>query len=224
MKNILFSAILLTLSFSVFSSTNNQVTAEISKKDVLSKLSKEDLVNILVEKENDHSYAKRQHQKLFSTIGFGANYLGSENTVEAGAFLKSNTLISLKYHNLKLSNSYYEDSSKKSYAISLNLKQFTGNSFYLKPTIALVKKYYTGIKTNIFASTSTRIDASSSKIMAGVAIGNQWQYDNFTIGCDWIGLATKIKTIENTKPENTFLIDDINLNLSALNFYIGITF
>lgn len=71
-------------------------------------------------------------------------------------------------------------------------KQFSGNSFYFKGGL----DYSTYDRSyNYMWLNGTPTDGYSykgSKVSASLSIGNQWQWDNFTIGCDWIGIAMPI--------------------------------
>jgi hypothetical protein len=72
--------------------------------------------------------------------------------------------------------------------------------------------------------------------LAGFAIGNQWQFENFLIGCDWIGLNVPVsESISKDKVVSNYSYDITSHNSdrdrlfknttgSLLSFYIGASF
>lgn len=76
----------------------------------------------------------------------------------------------------------------KAYSAGVHYKQFVGNSFYFNAGLDYRKidyKYesYNNSNTETFIGESSGISA---------AIGNQWVFNRFTIGCDWVGFFTPL--------------------------------
>ncbi len=79
--------------------------------------------------------------------------------------------------------------------ISASYKQFLGNSFYYRAGLGL--REITVDSWEIFDVVAGQV-AKSRSVVADLAIGNQWQWKNFTLGCDWIGLMPALATLEST--------------------------
>lgn len=76
--------------------------------------------------------------------------------------------------------------------VGFHYKHFVGNSFYYR-----VGGDYRTVDYKYDLSGSFFNDVSSSSfkstaIIGSFVIGNQWQWENFTLGCDWIGLAAPL--------------------------------
>jgi len=82
----------------------------------------------------------------------------------------------------------------------VNYKHFFGNSFYTK-----LGADYRQITLSNFDSFFVNIDGvvgEVNSLTASLAIGNQWQWENFTMGCDWFGINPVLMTL-GSKYENT---------------------
>ncbi len=92
-------------------------------------------------------------------------------------------------------------------SVSLGIKYFTTDSFYIKPAFEYI---------------DARNDEDGvSEVITGngfsFTIGNQWQYRNLTIGVDWVGAKHIISASEL---EN----DADRTHLTFAGFYVGTTF
>ncbi len=117
-------------------------------------------------------------------------------------------------------------------SIGVHWKHFTGNSFYFNTGIDFRKVDYDYRST--VTSTQSHFDSTSAII--SFAIGNQWQWNSFTMGCDWIGLslpvADKISNASITTGsafEEGDFKDDQDLfsgktHIQLLRFYLGASF
>lgn len=115
--------------------------------------------------------------------------------------------------------------------VGVHYKHFFGNSFYVKTGID-----YRSVKFEYQSAFSTsRESFEGTSVGAGFVIGNQWQWENFTLGCDWIGISVPFaSTITSEQAaswdfDNTSLRDDQerylhNAYAQALRFYVGYTF
>ena len=165
----------------------------------------------------------------------GYQFRSSATSIELGYHLSPNSILTLQYSDL--SGSGYDDDEEdeadevwerngKGHSISAGLKQFVSNSFYVKPELY-------GRTQDIVHSTTSSYDYQTDKytltdkevgsirdIGASVRIGNQWQWENFTMGCDWVGFARSLTTLE----ESGKITSNELSNISLLNFYLGATF
>ncbi len=162
--------------------------------------------------------------------------------IDVGYFLSRNSLLILEATSGKLGASISASGSQigassdlKTSSIGLHFKHFSGNSFYYRTGIDYRRAEYSYTFTNGSAIDFERFKGSSGAV--DFQIGNQWQWSNFTLGCDWIGLslpfasAISDEQLSGTAPayyadwlkndEDTFVK---KLTLNLLRFYLGASF
>lgn len=83
---------------------------------------------------------------------------------------------------------------------------------------------------------SESYEFEGNSLAASFTIGNQWQWENLSIGCDWIGLAVPLSyevTRENVKVASAYSADDMKYDqqtylnrgkLQLLRLYVGYSF
>lgn len=122
--------------------------------------------------------------------------------------------------------------------IGVHYKQFTSNSFYFRTGLDIMDMSYRYNRISASGADSSYDSKFNANVgYANFTIGNQWQWDNLTVGCDWVGLVAPIFSKLNgrsiTGSPDTYDIsnfeDDIGLytqnsTLLALRFYIGASF
>jgi hypothetical protein len=154
-------------------------------------------------------------EKSFSVVaGFGINLSEGSQSVGVEYFLESDALLAFR-------GSYSDDTSgtneykDRQISFEIAYKKFVSNSFYLRPGV-----YYRDYKEeNVYESFWSDQTERYKDLGMAFAIGNQWQFNKLTIGCDWFGLANSFKTFKNTTP---YQIRE--LSVSLLNFYMGMSF
>lgn len=124
-----------------------------------------------------------------STMGLNLGYYVNPNAViliEGMKNMYSDDLGQPEFNNIKFDS---RDSSKgQSYGV--HMKLFLGNSFYVRGGVDHREFSY---RYNDAANGNSSGFDSTSLALSG-AIGNQWQWTNFTMGCDWIGIVRPIST------------------------------
>lgn len=162
---------------------------------------------------------KLTYQTTFSVIGGEYSGYKSNFTIAAGYFLNDANLINLRY-SFQNSSGAPENTSTVDYpetlrAISIGNRHFFGNSFNLL--------------SSIYWKQHSKFDRANGHTYlfkdygAGISIGNEWQWKNFTMGCDWFGLNHSLVKIKNTFPTTSFGLDQ-ELTASLLKFYLGYSF
>lgn len=127
----------------------------------------------------------------------------------------------------------------KSEVISLKLKYFFKNSWYVTSGLDHRKVW---MKTTVYTCNESTFDChnesgfagESKSLYADVGVGNQWQWKNFTMGCDWMNLGyrlSKYAESENSRSKGTTASskgtwDSVNPNvrLQLFRFYLGASF
>lgn len=158
-------------------------------------------------------------------IGYASlEYVGAgAATVGLGYVLSPKSMISLKYAN---QNGHYEDKATKMRSLTLGYRRFAGNSFNIMPTV-----YYRRSKSDRFNAglfTTGRSTLIYEDVGVGLRIGNEWQWENFTLGVDWFGLNAKVIQLNKEKRDTSDGFDLFNIEeditLTVLSLYIGYTF
>jgi hypothetical protein len=129
-------------------------------------------------------------------------------------FLNSNNLIGFKV-------GVDREGEERQTNITSQYKHYVGNSFYVAGEVFYL---HTREKEEIkfFRDAGTLSDkrelAEYSSLGVGVRIGNQWTWENLTIGCDWIGLGQRVGIFkkESSKLDNT--------TFTLINVIIGVSF
>lgn len=168
----------------------------------------------------DESIKNRENKRFQLTASFlGGAFESRASSLELGYFLSINEVASFEYRYLD-GDSAEHDESGEGFSLNVSYKKFVSNSFYIKPQL-----YYRSqnIRTYTFSTTPFfRTEEYSEKFKdLGVmfVIGNQWQWENFTLGCDWLGLGGPV--IITNDPDG---YDYPELSASVLNFYLGLSF
>lgn len=167
-----------------------------------------------------------------STAGLqGAYYLDHDSQilveVTGGSLRSSSDLAS------STSGSKYDVSTK---SLGVHYKAFTGNSFYYRAG----GDFRTTDYKYTFTYSGGSVDSAEFKgrsLVANFQIGNQWQWENFTLGCDWVGYVLPLTSevsddkVNSSTPdvERRRLNDDAdtlvkNGHLTLLRFYLGASF
>ena len=139
----------------------------------------------------DTSEYHRMNKKILLTaqpIGFAVSPVPSLG-INAGYYLGRNSVLQLEHSDGVMNYVFFDIGATTT---TLNYKHFFGNSFYLKAGAGYRK---IEIKNARLLFVDIKEVGSVENVVAEVAIGNQWQWETFTLGCDWVGLMTPISTI-----------------------------
>jgi hypothetical protein len=171
----------------------------------------------LVPREASHldttSRGERRHQHieaLLGTYGYGL-----------GAFLGDDTIMEVGYTGLEED----EDRQEWSHGGFVHAKLFRGNSFY----------GVLGVSGRERGPLATPMrGATREQALADFAIGNQWQWRHFTLGCDWVGVSVPFYTQVTESDASVIAGDHDRIFASTrspeapdwhvLRLYAGVTF
>lgn len=158
------------------------------------------------------SQANRSGKRLMITgspVGFS---FGSPATGFQGAyFLSEDKLIGAGVYNIS-------GSENSGTGIEIFYKSFESNTFYFQPTIS-----YRNIKdddTFFDFSFSEEKNYRARDIAVGIKIGNQWQFKNFTLGCDWFGYSAIVGNFGRDEEAD----GGRDFHVTVANFYLGASF
>jgi hypothetical protein len=175
------------------------------------------------------SYDHREDKKFQILARMGIDYTETGVGLGLGYFLSRQHLIELSYFSSDEdyeSDSSYSDRVEELRVISLGSKIFSGNSFYMSPAIFYSDYEYSYTCNDCFIFS----DRSFKRSDLGISfrIGNQWQWDNFTLGCDWIGIQYGVENI-NKSGRRGGLIPDVRdnetwISATLLNLSMGVSF
>lgn len=202
------------------------------------------------EENPDTSKYYRKNIKFSGTITLVGLSGGGINGGDIGYFINPDLAIMGRYEQSSFNFNFLGVDLFKYSVKSMGLygKKFWGNSFYANLGIfhrVLEAKMWDSVETKPSSGTTTSTSLQSAQIVQKasqqdieIAIGNQWQWDNFTLGCDWIGfmipISKKIDTNErqistdggpyekdtSKDPDSNPMFPGVRL----LAFYLGLSF
>lgn len=222
---LLFITIFLLTSYQVKAADADSATLKSSDKDIeiqnlkarVKELEKMSDIQRKTSREN------RQKKSISFDFGVASKFDGAGGLISAGYFITPSTLSYISWYGGDDNRSTITDRSR---AVQLGAKLFAGNSFYFR-----FEGYY---HWNEYEDSSISSQGQFYQVKYedyGVAsgIGNQWQYDWFSFGIDWIGFGLKLgesKEEENFTPDlfTAIFEPDEDFYLYLVNFYIGASF
>lgn len=197
-------------------------------------------------REDSSAFNRVDKTFQINAILFGAGpSLSGSTGLQGGLFLNRNMLLFLEATSGKLSSSLSgkewgsgsESGSSmdvKTRSVGIHFKHYTGNSFYYRAGVDFRNAEYSYVYTS---TTTDYYKFKGTSVAANFQIGNQWQWSNFTLGCDWIGISVPLSSkitdeeVSVTAPityrdwqksdEDTFVK---NTNVNLLRFYLGASF
>jgi hypothetical protein len=156
--------------------------------------------------------------------------------INAGIYLTGDLIAQLEYGHGTLGLGFFDIRAD---TLGANLKLFTGNSFYFKGGLIYRQVYVDNVSCILCEDKTPRDAGSASSLGIEGAIGNQWQWETFTLGVDWLGVVAPVAVLktenkydssssksESTKQEINEVWNDVAkaVNLSLLRFYLGASF
>ncbi len=187
---------------------------------------------------SEHNRMNKKFSLTYMAFGVGPNRSGSIGGT-ASLLLNRNASVDFEYVSgrpLYTNWFSWSDYDVRTSSYGIHYKQFTGNSFYFRvgADYRTVKYRYTS--RDIFTgevNSTNRFEADS--VTATILIGNQWQWENFTLGCDWIGVALPVTThitsesVSGPYPNPQYMKEDQdwlvkNSASIGLRFYLGASF
>lgn len=195
---------------------------------------------VLYESSSEFNRMDKQWTFGAQLVGVGPTYATSYG-LTAGYFLNRNMIFFAEIMTGNLDSDSFLDSNYTSFStinidgrsIGAHFKHFVGNSFYYRAGLDL-----RFIEYKFSHSSGDQASFKGTSLGLTFNIGNQWQWKNFTLGCDWIGLTVPMS--DNYKDEqlttggSSFydpqdfeddkdtLLGDTTLNV--LRFYLGASF
>ncbi len=157
-----------------------------------------------VKKEMKISSAQNRVGKNVQTtaeiVGIGPSGVAGGG-LNVGFFLSPDSILQLELHGGKTKNdgvwiSWDEDDvlTKEGFSAGLNLKYFPGNSFYIKGG-ANYRQFKLKETTGMwFSNDVVTREFKGESVALGFSVGNQWQFGNFTLGCDWFGVQVPVSS------------------------------
>lgn len=230
-KSVLLFTIL--LSVFTFAAAEEQTT---EPTDVSSEINSEIKANSTSNRMN------KNYTVTGEILGVGPSGVYGQG-IQFGFFLDESSLITIEINGGKNSIdegflfTWGDSLHQEGYSVGAHYKRFVGNSFYLKGggDYRTIKRKYTD--EFWFSSDESTREFSGESVAVALALGNQWQMENFTIGCDWFGLelpvASRVYNVrysanatEYDRKDNR---EDMNrlvkgVGYTALRFYMGASF
>lgn len=191
----------------------------------------------IYEDSSEHNRMNKKYQFTLMPIGFGPGYV-MWSSLNFGYFLDRNSALMLSVGNLNRQSRTCTGAMScdiSGNSISMSYKKFTGNTFYFNNTLNYrIVKYKEA--ENFGNPSDYDYSFEGNALSLDFSIGNQWQWQNFTMGCDWIGVSipvsssTKNETLSGDAASAHSSIDDHkgyfleSFSFRSLYFYIGASF
>ncbi len=154
------------------------------------------------------SSESRANKKFESTLQLGFDYRMATFQASVMYFLNADNLIGLKAGTISNTESQTN--------FALQYKHFFGNSFYMAG-----EGFYLRTREDVdgvILNNALHDFARYESLGAGARIGNQWTWEHFTMGCDWVGFGRRFGTFR----KDTDSLNDTTITLG--NFYLGASF
>lgn len=190
---------------------------------------------VLVEDSSEHNRMGKKWVVAGQILGIGVTN-GTGQGVIAGHHLDRNTVVQMELVSGTRNDDIFESFELKTTAIGLHAKKFLANSFYINGGLDYINLKY----DNKYIFNSSGVDDAygfeANVWAASFTIGNQWQWESFTLGCDWIGFTMPIANSVSSEyadagwsnakkyrdeDKQTLLV---NGSPQLLRFYMGATF
>ncbi len=132
----------------------------------------------------------KTHLLTAQPIGFGPSRGYDTFAVTAGLYIDSDSLITLDFTKGRANIRFFSNEDITTSSVGISYKHFTSNSFYFKAGADYRTVDYKSDSTCIiFCGPSIEQKFKGESLAASLSIGNQWQFENFTLGCDWVGYS-----------------------------------
>lgn len=215
------------------------VVEEVEDTGPTSSTSTEEKSPIVVQEEfvlqnsSAHNRMDKKYVAWAQLVSIGP-YVVNRSGLAFGYYLNRNNVLFLDITggSDESDNDYNDGYDVDEESIGFHWKHFNGNSFYFNAGMDFRKINY--VYTNSWSPVDSRFKATAANV--SFSIGNQWQWDNFTLGCDWLGLTyplfrdiseSKITTADSYYKERfEDEKDDYTKKVSGklLSFYLGYSF
>ncbi len=165
-------------------------------------------------------------------VGPSESYDNLGSSLFGGLYIDPNSLVLLDYtKGYGPTLCLWCSESIKTNSVGLSYKHFTANTFYFRAGADYRTVDYSYLSSS---NSSNQYKFKGESVTASFSIGNQWQWENFTLGCDWVGYSlpvySRIYTESSTgSPTLSSISDDQdryvkNGTFSFVRFYLGATF
>lgn len=185
--------------------------------------------------KRDYSSRIARGKKNYEILsGVGLDSRGRFLHFSFGKYLDEDTLVEISLNTFSdfTGHGYVSNITEKGLLkVELASKKFFGNSFYTRAGVAYNKGTMKGETQHWsysfkegYSETYYEYTLDYSALSIEADIGNQWQWDNFTLGVSWIGFSSHVLNLG--KVESTDGMNDINSKsaLRLFNIQLGMSF
>lgn len=187
-------SLILTLQFSAFAQST-QTATELTEVDSMVSMPSPEK-----KKKSRVSSAENREKLNFGfagqLIGLDSHIFGMSTALQGYYFMTPSSVLQIDVFSNGYSdddNAFLESDNYKASGAAVSLKRFLGNSFYLSAGLRHenIRLYNRERTYPLFSSNYNEYswEAKGSRSSVIVHMGNQWQWKNFTLGADWIGVG-----------------------------------
>jgi hypothetical protein len=183
------------------------------------------------ERSSEHYRMDKNFEMTFSPMSFGGFSL-TNTGLNAGVFINRNSqvLVSYSWSQSERTCVGFENCDIKDNFWGLAYKRFVGNSFYMQAGAS----HHTIQYDESNSSNDVMFGYDATITTADFAVGNQWNFDGFTIGCDWVSFGLPVSSsFSNSYYNSPYTEDDVtnrqdewkkNGRMIFAKLYLGGTF
>lgn len=194
--------------------------------------------NVTFVKRTDILEDSSEHRRMHKSYALTAQLVGYTVApipaagINFGMHLDRNSLVQVEASSGTLPYFFFNLNAS---TVGANYKRFFGNSFYGK--IGVDYRSISISDINLFYTHEQGTIGEADSLVANLAIGNQWQWENFTLGCDWIGVNPPLAVLKTSYRTDTDLKasdrDELDRSWNQLakvtswqflRFYLGASF
>ncbi|CBW27084.1 putative exported protein [Halobacteriovorax marinus SJ] len=194
----------------------------------------EKIIENEIHKRLNSSLISRESKNYEILSGVGVDSRGTFIQVTGGKYLNDSAILELslsKFNDVDYEGAYVQSTKGSLYRIDLGIKKFASNSFYAKGGIGYTRgkaestlyRWSYDYYGNFSDYSETKKTEYSALSFEG-EIGNQWQWDSFTLGVSWIGYSSMALNLSGGNQNDSLDLINSKGALRLLNLQLGMSF
>ncbi|MBX2995101.1 MAG: hypothetical protein KF681_09770 [Bdellovibrionaceae bacterium] len=189
---------------------------------------------------SEQNRADKKFQVTAQIVGLGPSIISSSG-LQGSMFLDPNSQIMIEATSGSgrplLNGLFGSDYEYRASSFGVHYKRFVANSFYWRGGVDYRTSSVDYKYTSWVGNPDSTYKFSGNSVALNFQIGNQWQFDGFTLGCDWVGysmpIASNVTSEEVNSTDEAYYRrrmkddqDDFlkNGHFNLVRFYLGASF
>jgi hypothetical protein len=159
---------------------------------------------VIEEDSSEHNRMEKTYEIGLMPWGVGPIPAGNSG-ISIATYLTRNSAIVFGYNQLIAGRECWGSlsCSDKGYSFEVHYRKFFGNSFYVAGGVE--QRHVTIEGGDSWGSEDYSFDGDSTAL--GVVVGNQWHWQSFFLGCDWVGITVPVSWNLSNVKTSTYTYD-----------------